>query len=46
MYRYKKEKEQKDVRMLDIVINYLGQNRKSIKKYEFPSWNLLKELEE
>lgn len=39
--------ENKDVRMLDvdIVIEFLRQNKKSIKKYGFPEWDLIKELE-
>lgn len=38
--------ENKDVRMIDVdlVINYLMKNIKSIKKYGLPEWNLIKEL--
>lgn len=40
--------ENKYVKQLDIdlVIGYLKQNKKSIKKYGLPEWELLKELEE
>ena len=38
--------ENKDVRMIDVdlVINYLMKNIKSIKKYGLPEWNLIQEL--
>lgn len=38
--------ENKDVRQLDvdIVIGYLKQNIKSIKKYDLPKWDLIKDL--
>ncbi len=38
--------ENKEVRMVDvdIVINYLNKNIKSIKKYGLPEWNLIKDL--
>lgn len=38
--------ENKDVRMIDVdlVINYLIKNIKSIKKYGLPEWNLIQEL--
>ena len=40
--------ENKEVKMVDvdIVINYLNRNVKSIKKYGLPEWNLIKYLEE
>lgn len=40
--------ENKEVKMIDvdIVIDYLNQNIKSIKKYGLPEWNLIKYLEE
>lgn len=40
--------ENKDVRQIDVdvVIEYLKQNKKSIKKYGLSSWDLIKELEE
>lgn len=38
--------ENKDVRMIDVdlVIDYLMKNIKSIKKYGLPEWNLIQEL--
>lgn len=38
--------ENKEVRMIDvdIVIDYLNKNIKSIKKYGLPEWNLIEEL--
>lgn len=40
--------ENKEVRMIDvdIVIDYLNKNIKSIKKYGLPEWDLIKELKE
>ena len=38
--------ENKEVRMLDvdIVIEYLKNNKKSIKKYELPKWDLINKI--
>lgn len=38
--------EGNDVRQIDvdIVIDHLKQNKKSIKKYGYPEWNLIKEI--
>lgn len=40
--------ENKEVRMIDVdvVINYLNKNIKSIKKYGLPEWNLINELKQ
>ena len=40
--------ENRDVRQIDvdIVIDYLKQNKKSIKKQGLPTWELIKKLEE